>query len=143
MSKIEVKQKYYKPEGFKEQFSEILTTYNKFLFVPGKKDEELDKRDFLFNRLKSKRKFYSKLNNLLTKIGIVVVLVIATMCVFAPWLSKYSFELVSGVDKSVDAYAAPSPEHIFGVTKFGRDVLGRLIWGCKIFFNNRIDSHCD
>ena len=81
--------------------------------------------------MKSKRKFYSKLNNPLTNVGIVVVFIIVTWGIFAPWLSKYSFELVSGLDKSVEAYAPPSDLHIFGTTKFGRDVLGRLIWGAR------------
>ncbi len=131
MSKIEIKQKYYRPEGFENQFNEILTTYNKFLVVPGKKDEELEKRDFLYNRLKSKRKFYTKLNNPLTKVGIVVVLLVATWAFFAPWLSPYAFRLVAVKDPNSADYLPPSALHLFGTTKFGRDVLGRLVWGAR------------
>ncbi|MHA1767687.1 MAG: ABC transporter permease [Promethearchaeota archaeon] len=126
-----LKQKYYIPGNFKEQFNEVLTDYSKFLVIPGKKDEELEKRDYLFNRLKSKRKFTSKLNNTLTKTGIIIIFIVATMGFFSPWLAKYNYDIVKNIDFSVDAYDPPSPAHILGVSKFGRDVLSRLIWGSR------------
>jgi len=132
MSEVEIKkQKYYEPENFKTQFEEVLTDYSKFLFIPGKKDEKLKKRDFLFNRLKSKRKFISKLNNTLTKIGIVAIFVVVCWAIFAPWLARYNYNLVQGIDRSVSWYDPPSAEHPLGVTQFGRDVLSRMIWGAR------------
>jgi len=132
MSKVEIKkQKYYEPENFKTQFSEVLTEYSKFLFIPRKKDEELEKRDFLFNRLKSKRKFASKLNNTLTKIGISAILVVVSWAIFAPWLASYNYNLVQGIDYSVSWFDPPSADHPLGVTQFGRDVLSRMIWGAR------------
>jgi ABC-type dipeptide/oligopeptide/nickel transport system permease subunit len=126
-----LKQKYYEPENFKFQFKEILTDYSKFLFQPGKKDEELKKRDFLFNRLRSKRKFASKLNNTLTKIGFIAIFVVISWAVFAPWVARYNYFYVQGIDYSVSWYDPPSAAHPFGVSKFGRDVLSRLIWGAR------------
>ena len=38
---------------------------------------------------------------------------------------------MSKVDKSVTAYSRPSWDHILGVSKFGRDVYGRLVWGAR------------
>ena len=132
MSEVEIKkQKYYEPEKFRTQFEEILTEYSKFLFIPGKKDEELKKRDFLFNRLRSKRKFASKLNNTLTKIGITAILVVVCWAIFAPWLARYNYILVQGIDYSVSWYEPPSALHPLGVSKFGRDVLSRMIWGAR------------
>lgn len=129
--KIQIKAKAYAPKGFNEQFNEVLTDYSKFLFIPGKKDEELDKRDFLFNRLKSKRKFISKLNNFLTITGIIIIIIVVSWGVFAPWYSKYNYPTLSGVDYTVRAWSGPTLDHPLGVSKFGRDVLGRLIWGAR------------
>ncbi len=133
MSEIEtkIKQKYYEPENFKTQFNEVLTEYSKFLFLPAKKDEKLKKRDFLFNRLKSKRKFATKLNNTLTKIGISAIFVVICWAIFAPWLARYNYNLVKGVDYGPNWYDPPSASHPFGVSKFGRDVLSRMIWGAR------------
>lgn len=133
MSEIEtkIKQKYYEPENFKTQFNEVLAVYSKFLLIPGKKDDELKKRDFLYNRLKSKRKFASKLDNTLTKIGISAIFIVICWAVFAPWLARYNYNLVQGIDYSVDWYEPPSATHPLGVSKFGRDVLSRMIWGAR------------
>ena len=131
MTEVKIKKKYYEPQNFKTQFDEVLIDYSKFIFVPLKKDDELNKRDFLYNRLKSKRKFASKLNNPLTKFGILVILLVVTWGVFAPWLAHYNYVIVQGIDFSVDAYSAPSSLHPLGVSKFGRDVLSRMIWGAR------------
>jgi peptide/nickel transport system permease protein len=129
--KYELFQKQYHVAPMKDQLSEIKEKYLKFLFMPGVKDDEFVKRDFLLNRLKSKRKFASKLNNTLTKLGIFIVFIILTWAVFAPWLTPYNYFMVTGIDFNIDAFAPPSPAHPLGVTKFGRDVLGRLIWAAR------------
>ena len=99
MSKVDtkLKDKYYEPENFGIQFKEVITDYSKFLFKPGKKDDELEKRDFLFNRLKSKRKFATKLDNTLTKIGLTAVFVVICWAVFAPWIARYNYFYVQGI----------------------------------------------
>jgi len=72
-----------------------------------------------------------KLFNPLTILGILFILTIFIFAIFAHLISPYDYELVSGIDKSVAAYSAPSSEHILGVTKFGRDVFSRCLYGIR------------
>jgi peptide/nickel transport system permease protein len=60
-------------------------------------------------------------------LGAVVLLVIATLAIFAPWLAPYDPLATSwsAVRK------APSIAHWFGTDEVGRDVLARVIWGAR------------
>jgi peptide/nickel transport system permease protein len=101
----------------------------KFLFVPGYRIEELTLRQDLYERTVSKRKFIRRLKSTLTIIGIVIILFIITLAVFAPWISPYTFAEANGkIDGSWDP---PSPAHPLGQTNFGRDILARTIWGAR------------
>jgi len=59
--------------------------------------------------------------------GAVVLLVIAVLAIFAPWLAPY--------DPLATSWAAvrkaPSAAHWFGTDEVGRDVLARVIWGAR------------
>jgi peptide/nickel transport system permease protein len=59
--------------------------------------------------------------------GAVVLLAIATLAIFAPWLAPY--------DPLATSWAAvrkaPSAAHWFGTDEVGRDVLARVIWGAR------------
>lgn len=124
--------KIFRPAPFLEQLEEVKDSYLGFLFKPGQKDETLIRRDFLFNRLKSKRRLITKLNNPLTKLGFVIAFIVVTMAVFSPLISIYDYMKVWGIDFSVNAFARPSwPAHPLGVTYLGRDVFSRLIWGAR------------
>jgi peptide/nickel transport system permease protein len=101
----------------------------KFLFVPASRLEDLTIREFNYERNRSKRKFIRRFKSVLTITGIVLVFLIATMAVFPHWISPYTFQEALGIYHS--AWGAPSPDHIFGRTKFGRDVLARLIFGAR------------
>jgi len=59
--------------------------------------------------------------------GAVVLLAIATLAIFAPWLAPYDPLATSwsAVRK------APSVAHWFGTDEVGRDVLARVIWGAR------------
>ncbi len=72
-----------------------------------------------------------KLFNPLTILGILSLLLIFIVAIFAKLISPYDYELVLGFDKTVEPYAAPSSEHILGVTKFGRDVFSRCLFGIQ------------
>ncbi|UYP44440.1 hypothetical protein NEF87_000725 [Candidatus Lokiarchaeum ossiferum] len=124
--------KLYKPSSYKEQLKEVKEKYIKFILTPNAKDDELIRRDFEFNKLKSKRKFASKLNNFLTVFGILIIGMILLWVVFAPWIvSRFSFSVLSGVNESIPPYAPPDDTYWLGTAKFGRDVYGRLIWGAR------------
>lgn len=79
---------------------------------------------------KSKRSIFRKLLTPLSIVGLIIILIMITLAVFAPWLSPYSY-----LDVAINIFAgdfeAPSSAHLFGTTEFGRDVLGRLIWGSR------------
>lgn len=127
----QIKQKTFQIPAFKEQFHELRTEYLGFLFTPGKPDEKLERRDFLLNRLKSKRMFVRKLNNPLTKLGIFIIFMVVTWAIFAPWIIKIQYNYVQGIDPTAGFYDPPSAAHPLGVSKFGRDVYARLIWGAR------------
>jgi len=101
----------------------------KFLFVPSSRIEDLTIREINYEKKRSKRKFIRRFKSVLTIIGILLVFFISTLAVFPHWISQYTFGEV--LDIYYNAWEAPSPEHLLGTTKFGRDVLGRLIFGAR------------
>jgi peptide/nickel transport system permease protein len=101
----------------------------KFILVPGSRIEELSRREFEYERDRSKRKLISRFKSVLTIIGIVIIFVIVSFAVFPSWISPYPFEIANGVFSNW--WDPPSPEHPLGVTKFGRDILARCIWGAR------------
>ncbi len=101
----------------------------KFLFVPYYRIKELEEKEFEYEKNISKRKILRRFKSTLTMLGIFIILFITTLAVFAPWLSPYEyFDLVGAIEGS---FNPPSPEHLFGQTSLGRDILGRLIYGAR------------
>ncbi|MHA1473994.1 MAG: ABC transporter permease [Promethearchaeota archaeon] len=105
----------------------------KFIFIPNFKDEELSARVIEFEKDRSQRRFLARLNNPLTKLGILILFVIISFAVFAPWISDYTFDTLKGVN--VGSWQGPSPDHPLGTTNFGRDILGRCIYGARIILS--------
>jgi peptide/nickel transport system permease protein len=58
----------------------------------------------------------------------LVLLLIILVCFFAPVLAPYS---EAGQDLSA-SLAQPSPEHLLGADKMGRDLLSRLLYGGRV-----------
>ncbi|MAU20160.1 MAG: D-ala-D-ala transporter subunit [Martelella sp.] len=68
------------------------------------------------------------LANPLATIGLVIVLLLIVMAVFAPWLAPYSpFGQALG-----ERLQPPSLEHWMGTDELGRDILSRVIYGARI-----------
>ncbi len=101
----------------------------KFIFIPSFKDEELSLRVVEFEKDRSQRRFLARLNNPLTKLGLVILFAIISFAVFASWLSDYHFDELIGV--STGSWEGPSPDHPLGTSNFGRDILGRCIFGAR------------
>lgn len=121
-----------KENSVKEIFLRILRWFGKnlkFLFIPGSRIEELKLREFEYEKKISKRKFIRRFKSVLTIIGIILVFLMVTLAVFPHWISPYTLEDALGVFSG--SWNAPSPTHPFGQTKFGRDVLARLIFGAR------------
>ncbi len=101
----------------------------KFFFVPMSRLEELTTRQFEYEKSKSKRNFIQRLKNPLTITGIIIIFVIVSFAIFAPWISPYSFEELNGL--YTNDWEAPNALHWFGTGDFGRDILGRCIYGAR------------
>ena len=68
------------------------------------------------------------LKHRLALIGVVVVLSIVLMALFAPWLAPHD---PNHIDLML-AREGPSSGHLLGVDLVGRDVLSRLIYGARV-----------
>jgi oligopeptide transport system permease protein len=61
-------------------------------------------------------------------IGVILIILITLMAIFAPIFSKYTYD---GVD-TANINLAPSAAHLFGTDSFGRDLWARLWTGTRI-----------
>lgn len=83
-------------------------------------------------KLKKKRSRFGEIWHQLKKnkfavAGLVVVVIVILIALFAPLLAPYSYD----TQDLAHSYAKPSAEHLLGTDKFGRDTLSRLIWGSQ------------
>jgi peptide/nickel transport system permease protein len=102
----------------------------KFLFIPGSRLEELSDREYEYEKTISKRKFIRRLKSVLTIIGIVIIFIVISFAIFGHWIAPYSFQgQAEGIFPGT--FDPPSPDHLLGTTKFGRDVLSRMIYGAR------------
>ena len=117
----------------KSPFREVVSFIGgnlKFLIIPGSRIEELEKREFEYEKTISKRKFIKRLKSPLTILGICIIFFIVTIAVFPDWLSTYTF--VEASEKIyIGRFAAPSTAHPLGQTELGRDVLAKIIYGAR------------
>ncbi len=63
--------------------------------------------------------------NKLSVIGLVVVLIMILITVFAPLIATHD---PTGIDYNA-VLVAPSSEHLFGTDDLGRDIFSRVVWG--------------
>jgi peptide/nickel transport system permease protein len=101
----------------------------KFLLLPGSRLEELSLREFEYEKTISKRKFIRRLKSVLTILGILIIFLVITLAVFGTWLAPYTFDVANGV--LLNPWSMPTPENLLGTTKFGRDILSRIIYGAR------------
>jgi peptide/nickel transport system permease protein len=97
--------------------------------LPGSRIEELEEREFEYEKDISKRSLIRRLKNPLTILGFAIILFIVTIAMYAPWLSPQTFG--EAMRPQAGSWNAPSPEHLLGQTAMGGDVLSRLIWGAR------------
>jgi len=60
--------------------------------------------------------------------GLIIIVLIGVLTVFAPWLAPYD-------PNEVDVYnrlLSPSAEHWLGTDQLGRDIYSRLLWGGRV-----------
>ncbi|WP_255824858.1 nickel transporter permease [Marinomonas rhizomae] len=68
------------------------------------------------------------IRNPLTAVGLVVVMLLLIIALFAPWIATHN-PLAQQLSNSLQA---PSSEHWFGTDEFGRDIFSRLVYGSRI-----------
>ncbi len=62
----------------------------------------------------------------------IIILFIAFLAVYVPWLSSFTFENLTPPYYPFETpYFGPTAEHPLGTTKYGFDLLGRLLWGAR------------
>ena len=66
--------------------------------------------------------------NPVTAFGMLIVLILIFMAIFAPWLAPYD---PYATDPRLDL-EPPSREHWFGTDTFGSDILSRVIYGARL-----------
>ncbi|MFX1345235.1 MAG: ABC transporter permease [Promethearchaeota archaeon] len=105
----------------------------KFYLIPGYRNPEFSAKEFEIGKIKSKRRFFRRLLTPLTIAGMIMILFIAVLAVYSCWFTPYPLqELCRPFTPQLgDPFAAPSPEHPLGTTKYAYDILGRLIWGAR------------
>jgi len=105
----------------------------KFYFLPGFRVPEFSAKEYEIGKIKSKRKLFRRLVTPLTILGFILIIFIAFLGIFAPWISTYTIQQVAmpHVPPSSFPFEDPSPLHPLGTTKYGYDILGRLIWGSR------------
>ena len=105
----------------------------KFYLLPGWRDPEYTNLQNKIEMIKSKRRMFRRLITPLTLIGLILILFIAVLAVFAPWLTRYTIDELALPYIPPDGipFDDPSPGHPLGTTKFGYDLLGRIIWGAR------------
>lgn len=59
---------------------------------------------------------------------LVIVCILALVAIFAPLLAPYDPD----AQQLTNMLKAPSAEHLFGTDEYGRDILSRIIYGCRI-----------
>jgi len=72
--------------------------------------------------------FIRVLRNPMGAIGIGILVFIAALCLFAPFISKYKPE---SINASI-ALMPPSPQHLLGTDSLGRDVFACMLYGGRV-----------
>ena len=129
---VEISEKLSEIVEKKKITKQSVIRYIKFFLIPGWRDTEFNSREFEIGKTKSKRRLFRRLLTPLTITGLCFVFFMTFLAIYAPWLTSFTIKRVTNSAVS-DAlpYLLPDAEHILGTTKFGFDVLGRIIWGAR------------
>jgi len=66
-------------------------------------------------------------NNPLSVTGLVIILILAMVALFAPFIAPYRPTAIN----VYNVLSPPDGAHLFGTDELGRDVLSRMIWGSR------------
>ncbi|MFX1501052.1 MAG: ABC transporter permease [Promethearchaeota archaeon] len=126
-----VEKKYHEESDFpqKKKFIRLL----RFYLIPGWRDPDFSKEEYQIEMIKSKRRMFRRLLRPLTVTGIIMLLFVLVLAVYAPWLTKIPLDdlVIPNYPVGGVPFDDPSPDHPLGTTDFGYDVLARIIWGAR------------
>ena len=80
----------------------------------------------LWIRVSDMSEFFKK--NKLASAGLLIVIILAFVAIFAPWLAPYN----PAVQKLPERLDGPSWNHPFGNDELGRDILSRILLGTRV-----------
>lgn len=80
---------------------------------------------------KFKRYWYKYSQNSLSVVGLIAVLLVVIIAVFAPYIAPYP-ESVGTYVNFEKVSQPPSKHYIFGTDRFGRDVFSRVLFGFRL-----------
>lgn len=72
--------------------------------------------------------FFKLLQNRLSAIGLIIILLLLVAVIFAPFLSPYDPLKMH----SKERFSSPGGNFLLGTDQFGRDILSRIIYGSRI-----------
>lgn len=61
-------------------------------------------------------------------VGLVMIIALVVIAIFAPWIAPHDPLEQSIINK----FLSPSSEHWLGTDNYGRDILSRIIWGTRV-----------
>ena len=105
----------------------------RFYLLPGWRDPEFTALQNKIEMVKSKRRLFRRLITPLTLIGFMMILFIAVLAVFAPWLTIFTLDELAlpYLPPGSIPFDDPSLSHPLGTTRYGFDLLGRILWGAR------------
>jgi peptide/nickel transport system permease protein len=80
---------------------------------------------------KLKRYWYRYSKNILSVLGLIFVILIVLMAIFAPYISPHKESAGTYISFS-ESNKPPSSRYLCGTDSFGRDILSRIIFGFRI-----------
>ncbi|MGE5577160.1 MAG: ABC transporter permease [Syntrophothermus sp.] len=98
--------------------------------MTGTKGEELRKRAKEKSSERFRRAWYKFSRNRISVVGLVMVLAIVLLAIFAPYVTPYPRHAGAFVDFMTGS-AGPSLKHWLGTDVFGRDILTRVIFAFR------------
>lgn len=76
------------------------------------------------------RSWYKFSHNIMSVVGIVTILVLVLLAIFAPYVTPYPKHAGAFVDFA-HAKLSPNSQYLFGTDAIGRDVLSRIVFGLR------------
>ena len=128
-TELEEEEERYKVKEIGKRVLSWTSKNLKFLFLPASRIDELTIRETEYEKTVSKRKFIRRFKSVLTIVGILLVFFVATLAVFPNWISPKTLHQALGIYNN--AWGPPDATNLLGRTKFGRDVLARIIFGAR------------